>query len=241
MLPASENTIEMALMAERFGASGIEIDVQLTSDGIPILYHDEKLNLRLNEKNGLVGPVEDYTYNQLQTFVRLLHGERIPTLQEMLVAVIERTNLRTVWLDMKSARPSMDIVRTIQRSAMVRANAQALTGRRNTLSILIGLPTAEKVDEFLRLPDHQSAPAICELNIEDVRRTGAAVWAPRWTLGTQSAEVSQMHAEGRKVVVWTLDVPSYVMQFTYTGDLDGILSNYPSIVAYLYYVATPRP
>lgn len=240
MLPASENTVAMALMAERFGATGIEIDVRLTSDGIPIIYHDDNLNLRLNEKNGLVGPVESYSYLQLQTFVRLIHGESIPTLREMLEAVIDRTNLRLVWLDMKSAQPSMSIVRAIQRAAMAKANAQYATGRRNPLVILIGLPDEAKADEFLTLPDHAEAPALCELDMDQVRRTGAAVWAPRWTLGTQPAEVAQMHAEGKKAVTWTLDVPQYISQFVTQGDFDGILSNYPSSVAFTYYIRPPQ-
>jgi glycerophosphoryl diester phosphodiesterase len=239
LLPVTENTVEMALYAERFGATGIEIDVRLTSDGIPILYHDENLNLRINEKNGLVGAVESYSYTQLQTFVRLIHGEKIPTLREVLDAVLYKTNLRFVWLDMKSGRPSMAIVRQIQREYLLKAAAEAAKGRRNQLFIGIGLPTEEKVEEFLTLPDWASAPALCELSLDDVRRTGAEVWAPRWTLGVQSAEVAQMHAEGRKAFVWTLDVPAYVAQFVATGDFDAILSNYPSIVAFSHYVQQP--
>jgi glycerophosphoryl diester phosphodiesterase len=127
-----------------------------------------------------------------------------------------------VWLDMKSSRPSMSIVRAIQRAAMAKANAQSAAGRRNPLVILIGLPDEAKADEFLTLPDHAEAPALCELDMNQVRRTGAAVWAPRWTLGTQPAEVAQMHAEGKKVVVWTLDVPQYIAQYVGQGDLDGV-------------------
>ena len=239
LLPASENTVAMALMAERFGATGIEIDVKLTSDGIPILYHDENLNLRLNEKNGLVGSVESYTYLQLQTFVRLTHGESIPTLVEMLHAVITQTNLRVVWLDFKSERPSMGPVRVVQRAAMAKANAQAAAGKRNPLVILIGLPTEEKADEFVTLPDYQDAPALCELDLNQVRRTGARVWAPRWTLGTQPDAVAQMHAENRDVIVWTLDAGQYIQQFLQSGIIDGILSNYPSLVAYQYHVRPP--
>jgi glycerophosphoryl diester phosphodiesterase len=141
---------------------------------------------------------------------------------------------------MKSARPSMGAVRAIQRAAMARANIQALAGRRNPLVILIGLPDEEKADEFMTLPDHADAPAICEVSPDQVRRTGAAVWAPRWTLGTQPAEVAQMHAEGRKVVVWTLDVPQYIAQFVQEGNLDGLLSNYPSSVAFTYLVKPPQ-
>jgi glycerophosphoryl diester phosphodiesterase len=239
LLPASENSVEMVLLAERFGANGIEIDVRMTRDGVPIVFHDENLNLRLNIKNGLVGPIEDYTYNQLQTFVRLLHGEQVPTLKEMLEAVIDRTNLRVVWLDMKSGQPSMGIVRAIQKAAMLRANAQALAGRRNPLSIAIGLPASDKVDEFVQLSDYSQAPSICELTLDDVRKTNAIVWAPRWTLGIQPASVAEMHAEGRLVFTWTLDVQSYAAQYITAGDIDGILTNYPSMVAFLHY-ATPR-
>lgn len=239
LLPASENSVEMVLLAERFGANGIEIDVRLTSDGVPIVFHDENLNLRLNVKNGLVGPVEEYTYAQLQTFVRLLHGEQIPTLKQMLDAVIDRTNLRVVWLDMKSAKASMSIIRPIQKAAMIRAGLQALSGRRNPLTIGIGLPTSEKVDEFVQLAEHAQTPSICELSLDDVRKTNAVVWAPRWTMGSQPNEVAQMHAEGRLVYMWTMDVQAFVSQYVSQGDVDGILTNYPSMVAFVHY-ATPR-
>jgi glycerophosphoryl diester phosphodiesterase len=239
LLPASENSVAMALLAERFGANGIEIDVRLTSDGVPIIFHDENLNLRLNIKDGLVGPVESYTYEQLQTFVRLIRGEQIPTLTEMLDAVIDRTNLRVVWLDMKSTAASMPVVRPIQRAAMIRANVQALAGRRNPLTVAIGLPTSEKVDEFLQLPDYSQTPSICELSLDDVRRTNAIVWAPRWTMGSQSTGVAQMHAEGRLVFMWTMDVQGFVTQYISEAGVDGILTNYPSMVAFVHY-ATPR-
>jgi glycerophosphoryl diester phosphodiesterase len=157
----------------------------------------------------------------------------------VLAAVVDQTNLRIVWLDMKSARPSMAQVRALQREFILRANEQSATGRRNPLIIVIGLPTQEKVEEFLQLPDYDLTPAICEMSLYDVRITGAIAWAPRWTLGTQPTEVAQMHAEGRRVFVWTLDLPVYVEQFMSTGDFDGILTNYPSIVAFLHYVRQP--
>jgi glycerophosphoryl diester phosphodiesterase len=107
------------------------------------------------------------------------------------------------------------------------------------LVILLGLPTEDKVNEFLQLPGYSTVPSLCELSLDDVRRTGAIVWAPRWTLGTQPAEVAQMHAEGRRVFVWTLDLPAYVAEFMRAGDFDGIVSNYPSIVAFAHYVRQP--
>src|ERR1017187_4526935 len=40
---APENTLEAARLAREAGASGWELDVQLTRDGVPIILHDESL------------------------------------------------------------------------------------------------------------------------------------------------------------------------------------------------------
>jgi glycerophosphoryl diester phosphodiesterase len=229
LLPASENSLDMIRLTSRLGATGIEIDVRLTKDGIPVLYHDNTLNLRLIQKNGLVGRIEDYTYEQLYSYVRLIHGERIPTLAEALETVLNETPLTFVWLDTKY-EGSLTIVRDIQKEFIQRA---AAAGRQ--LDIVIGLPGAKPVEMFLALPDYASAPALCELDLETVRQTQAQIWAPRWTQGTQDSEVALMKSEGRRVFVWTLDVPEYVRQYTITENFDGILSNYPSIVAYYHY------
>ena len=229
--PVSENSVAMVLYTGRLGSTGIEIDIHITKDGVPILYHDSNLNLRLTQKSGLVGPVEEYTYGQLQALVRLIRGERIPTLQEILDAALYQTALRFVWLDMKAVQSSMPLIREIQKEY----EAKALAANRK-FEVLIGLPTQDKVDEFLTLPDYQQTPALCELDVEKVRQTNARVWGPRWTEGTQNELVAQMQAEGRRVYVWTLDVPEYVQEYIANGRFDGILSNFPSIVAYYHYV-----
>ena len=69
-----------------------------------------------------------------------------------------------------------------------------------------------------------------------MRRTDAEFWGPRWTLGLQTAEVEAMHNEGREVITWTLDDPVWIDKYIREGNFDGILTNYPSIVAYYYYV-----
>jgi len=231
LLPVSENSVEMVRYTGRLGSTGIEIDIHITRDGVPILYHDSNLNLRLTQKSGLVGPVEEYTYAQLQGLVRLINGERIPTLQEVLDAALYQTGLRFVWLDMKAVQASMPLIREIQKEYVAKA---AAAGRE--FEVLIGLPTQDKVDEFLTLPDYQQAGALCELDVEKVRQTNARVWGPRWTEGTQVELVAQMQGEGRRVFVWTLDVPAYVQEYIANGRFDGILSNYPTIVAYYHYV-----
>jgi glycerophosphoryl diester phosphodiesterase len=229
LLPASENTVEIIKMAARLGATGVEIDVRFTSDGVPILYHDATINERLIQKNGMVGPIENYSYAQLNALVRLIKGERIPTLREALDAVVYNTPLQYVWLDTKFTG-SMQKERDIQVEYLRKA---AAAGR--NLSITIGIPDEEVLKNFVQLPDYQNIPSVCELTTGDVVKTNASIWAPRWTLGLQNEEVDKIHQAGRKAFVWTLDVPDNINKYFNQGKFDGILSNYPSSVAYYYY------
>ncbi len=59
---APENTIPAFELAWQLGADGIELDVQLTRDGVPVVIHDETVN---RVSNG-TGWVKDYTFDQLR-------------------------------------------------------------------------------------------------------------------------------------------------------------------------------
>ncbi|MDB5280782.1 MAG: glycerophosphodiester phosphodiesterase [Ferruginibacter sp.] len=230
LLPVSENSVPMILKTAEFGSTGIEVDVRYTKDGVPVLYHDNTLNLREIQKSGLVGPIENYTYDQLSVFVRLIHGEKIPTLREALTAVVYQTPLTFVWLDTKYVG-SVKPVQRLQNEFMQKAKA---AGRK--LDIVIGLPGQAQFDEFLSLPDYSSTPSLCELSMDDVTKSNALIWAPRFTEGTQNDAVDKIHAMGKKAFVWTVDVPEFITRFVNEGHFDGILSNFPSCVAYNYYV-----
>ncbi|MBN8825864.1 MULTISPECIES: glycerophosphodiester phosphodiesterase family protein [unclassified Spirosoma] len=233
LLPASENSVEIIKLASRLGATGIEVDVRYTKDGVPILYHDNTLNLRLIQKNGLMGPVEDYTYQQLSTFVRLINGEKIPTLEEALETVVNNTALNFVWLDTKYIGP-MDKVQAIQQ----KYRQKALQAGRD-LRIIIGLPSTEAVDSYKALANKENTPILCELDTALTRSLGARIWAPRWTLGPQTAEVQAMKAAGLTVFVWTLDEPEFIREFIGQNQFDGILSNYSPVVAFYHYTEQP--
>jgi glycerophosphoryl diester phosphodiesterase len=226
-----ENTTSMIALAERRGCNGIEIDVKLSKDGIPFVYHDADINLRLVDKSVIWGEIEEFNFNQLRTLITLKFGERIQSLQEILNFVIDETNLKLVWLDMKSDKDDMSQVIAIQQNMIERANA---IGR--DLEILIGLPTTEKVDQFLAYPDYHNINNLCELEPEFIRQTNAEYWGLRWTLGIQLDAVTAMHNEGRKVITWTLDDPAWIKTYIDEGNFDGILTNYPTSVFFLYYV-----
>ncbi|MEK4223074.1 glycerophosphodiester phosphodiesterase [Bacillus sp. FSL W8-0116] len=80
-----ENTMSAFQEAEKCGADGIELDVQLTKDGEVVVIHDEKVDRTTNGK----GYVKDYTLSELQQlnahyiFKKQNEKVRIPTLKEV--------------------------------------------------------------------------------------------------------------------------------------------------------------
>jgi glycerophosphoryl diester phosphodiesterase len=233
LLPASENTLEIINLAERFGANAIEIDVKLSHDNVPFLYHDQTINLRLTQKGPIWGNIEDFTFAQLHTFITLINGEKIPSLRQALEFVLEETQLTLVWLDMKSEKNDLAEVIPIQQEILARAE-----GMDRELEIFIGLPSEEKINQFMSYPSYEEILSLNEFEIEDVRRTSSEFWGPRWTLGTQNEKVQTMHSEGSRVITWTMDDPDFINRYINEGEFDGMVTNYPTLVAYYYYSQT---
>ena len=235
-LPVSENSVAMINYTSYFGSNGIEIDIQLTKDNVPVLYHDPDLNIRLIQKGPLSGKISDYTFSTLSTMVRLIHGEPIPSLTEALDAAIANPNIKTIWLDIKDPE-TLDIVVPIQQTYIDKAQK---SGRE--LSILLGIRSVESYDRFMGHPSYQSIPSICELAPEKVSKLNSRAWGFRWTQGLMEQEVIRMHSESRKCLVWTLDIPEFIEIYTTQGDadptkrFDGILTNHPTILSYYHYV-----
>lgn len=68
---------------------GIEFDVHLTKDDVPVVFHDDTLNRIC----GVKGNLKDYTYAQLQQFRLLGTEERIPAFADILKMVDGRVPL----------------------------------------------------------------------------------------------------------------------------------------------------
>lgn len=81
-----ENTIAAFKGACEIGVDYVELDVQYTKDGVPVIFHDTDL-ARIT---GMEGNVIDYTYEELHNmdagkwFGTDFSGEKIPTLEETL-------------------------------------------------------------------------------------------------------------------------------------------------------------
>jgi glycerophosphoryl diester phosphodiesterase len=229
-LPYSENSIEMIHHASDFGANSVEIDVKLTKDRIPVLYHDDEINTRLTQKSPLKGDIAEYKYEVLEEFAPLIRGEKIPTLEKTLLHIIDSTSVSSVWLDIKGDSGVFDIVSPMVDKALLRAKSMG-----KIIDIYMGIPTEEVLTEYKTLKNYTSKISACEISLNLAKELKSKVWGPRWTLFVSEADILSAHQSGIKVFTWTMDEESFIKTYIDANTFDGILSNYPSIVAYQLY------
>jgi len=86
---APQNTLAAFQEAARLGADGIELDVHLSADGVPVVIHNDTVNAT-TDGHGLVGELSLAQLKALDagsSFGPAFAGERIPTLAEVFEAV----------------------------------------------------------------------------------------------------------------------------------------------------------
>jgi glycerophosphoryl diester phosphodiesterase len=88
---APENTLAGLRKAHELGAGWVEFDVMLSSDGVPILIHDETLERTTSG----AGRVDRHSAAEIQAldagswFDPAFHDERVPTLSEAVAVLLE--------------------------------------------------------------------------------------------------------------------------------------------------------
>lgn len=98
---APENSMEAFRLAVEAGY-GIEMDVQLSKDGIPVVFHDKTLK-RMCGKDGYVW---DYTLEELQKNTLADSTQRIPTFEEVLKLIDGKVPLI---IEYKMDRPTVKV------------------------------------------------------------------------------------------------------------------------------------
>ncbi|MGA7757035.1 MAG: glycerophosphodiester phosphodiesterase [Ilumatobacteraceae bacterium] len=104
---AQENTIEAFHLALKLGASGLESDVWLTSDGVAVLDHDGVVKRGLRKR-----PIREFRRAELPP--------HIPTLAGLLEEVGTDYSLSLDLKDPDSAAPIVEVVSAIDRSMLER-------------------------------------------------------------------------------------------------------------------------
>ncbi|MGZ5190529.1 MAG: hypothetical protein ACXWCZ_05880, partial [Flavisolibacter sp.] len=150
--------------------------------------------------------------------------------RDALDSILHKTPLQFVWLDAKK-KTTIPVLRELQKEY---TDAALAVGRK--LEIVIGIPDEEVYEAFKSLPDHRNIPSLCELDPEETSAINASIWAPMWVKGLQEEEVAAFHARKKRAFVWTLDKPKKIQEFMNEGKFNGMVSNFPSIVAYYHYI-----
>lgn len=87
---SAQNSIASLMKADAIGAYGSEVDIWLSSDGVPVVNHDA--DVTLNGKKLLVQETPAATLRQ----VKLANGEPLPTVEEYLNAFNKCSNTKLI-------------------------------------------------------------------------------------------------------------------------------------------------
>ncbi|HKP61455.1 MAG TPA: glycerophosphodiester phosphodiesterase family protein [Polyangiales bacterium] len=227
---ASINSIETMRLMPGVGADVAEVDVRVTKDGVPILYHDPFFGSSMTEGRYCNGKIVDLTWAGIQANCRLTYGEEVPTLDDALRAAVEETGLRGVWLDIKDSAAIPQSMKLVQKY-----NAYAKEKGRSFVAV-VGLPTEDCTTAWLAQPeaDRQATPCLLEYDPNIVKSTGCFVWGPTWTAGPRPTDVHNVQNQGLAAIFWTVNGVDYTQLFLEESLPNGFVSDRPSQAFYLY-------
>jgi glycerophosphoryl diester phosphodiesterase len=224
-----ENTMAGFAAAITAGVEMIELDVQLSSDGHPVVIHDDELDRTTNGK----GLVIDHSLSDLKKldagswFDPTYENERIPTLEEVLDLVGNQT-LINIEIKVKPEQ-NVRLLRDIEKItlALIRRKhfeQQVILSSFNK-SVLesihqLGRPTA--IGVLTELGEELDIISVC-------RRLGAFSWHPQY-LELDQNNVTRMHEHGIKVIPYTVNSPEDIQALSAMG-VDGVFTDDPIAAA----------
>ncbi len=231
--PFAQNSINGVLNDEDYGVNGLEFDVQLTLDQVPIMMHDGNIDIRLTQKSPISGDYNQYSFTFLEDYIRLVDGQKIPSLAECLADFIDSTTMTYFWMDIKG---DVGIFQALQ-PVVLNAQAHAAAVGRHVV-IYADMPSTTVIGQFQSYPPYRadtSLKTMCELTYQDVVDNGCTRWGPRYSRGLLLSDVATAHAAGIKVISWTLNQKSLIDNYIQNGQFDGFISDYPCYVVYDFY------
>lgn len=223
---APENTMEAFLLAIEQGADGIELDVQLSRDGIPVVIHDETID-RVTDRTGYV---KDYTLQELKELTVLkdrfpqYSQSKIPTLKEVLEAV--KSSGIQVNIELKTGiywYPDIEkkVAGIVEETGM---KEKIIYSSFNHYSV-------QRIKEIV--PDAETAYLYSDviLNVEDyARKTKVDGLHPAVYHVKMADFLKEYIKSGLNVRVWTVNEEADMKALTEAG-VTAVITNYPDVAA----------
>jgi glycerophosphoryl diester phosphodiesterase len=207
-----ENTLASFERALESGAEGVELDVQLSAEGVPVVIHDDTLDRTTDG----TGPVEAQGVVELAAL--RAGGEPIPTLAEALRWGRERSAVLNV--EIKHPRGAGPVVEVMRRSE---GEPDVFLSSFHAVVLEELRELAPELPRFL-LSEEWNFRVLAEarrLEVEGVC-LGDAAATPRALEGLRAA--------GLGVVVWTVDSPQRLAALLPAG-LKALITNLPAVAA----------
>ena len=220
---APENTLRAFREALNRSADGIELDVRLSADGVPVVIHDPTVDATTDGS----GVVANMTFAQLRTldaggwFDPAFKGERIPSLDEVLDAFGGRTLLN---LELKGTQ--------VLDNDLVPATVDLLEGHELQQEVLVSCFNPYLLRQVRRLaPRVPLALLYTNTPLPLLRLANLLLGEqptaihPHHTIVDERL-VAHAHELGVRVNVWTVDDPER-MRTLAERCVDGIITNKP--------------
>ena len=201
---AEENTLAAFEAARRLGADGVELDVHLTADGVPVVHHDRSI-----PGLGEIG----LQSAALVTKTMLPRGGSVPTLEEALATL----RGLEVWVELKTLPPAGD------------ATLLGLLSREDPSLIAVHSFDHRLVRRLTRArPGLRAGILSASYPIDPVGPMAAAgamyLWQQWESIDSELVEI--VHRKGGKVVAWTVPHPEAARALAAMG-VDALCGNYP--------------
>lgn len=223
---APENTMAAFREAIAVGADGIEFDVRLASDGVPVVIHDSTLR----RTGGVNQRVADLTSQEISKVdvgswfkPGSFAGETVPSLAELFE--LFRTNNLSLYLEMKCDSPAE--YRPLAEACCRLIDEYSFKAR--VVVECFQLPALEVVKEID--PEIKTAALFDRVFIDQsivTRATeiGAMAVALHHRLARKNL-VGKSKEAGLHVAVWTVDDPIWLDRARAIG-IDALITNHPA-------------
>jgi len=219
-LEAAENSIEAFAYAINLGYRYIETDVQLTADGVVVIFHDDVLD----RVTGLSGQVSDHTWAELEE--TKVHGTgAIPRLADVLYAWPElRLNIDAKTDEVAGPLCRIAKADNLERLCLASEDDKRINFIRGELGA--GLCTAAATKEIASF----FIPALVGLK---GRPTPADCFQiPVGSHGlplTTKRQLARAREAGKPVHIWTIDEKAEMEQLVERG-VGGIMTDRPRVL-----------
>jgi glycerophosphoryl diester phosphodiesterase len=223
---APANTIAAFEKAVALGADGIEFDVHLSAEGVPVIIHDYTVDTT-TDGSGLVSEMTLAQLKQLDAgthFDPAFAGERIPTLEEVLRAFGGRL-LLNIELKTTSKRDN-----GLERAVIALVEEHGLASR-----VLFSSFNPLSLRRAKKIAPHIPVGLLYSPDLElYLRRAWLAFLFPHEARHPEHTMVDARYMawarrRGYRVNAWTVDDPDEMRRLIDLG-VDGIITNVPDVL-----------